>query len=256
MSGPPDLLALDFDGVICDGLREYFQVAWRAHCQLWADETTDAPSELAAVFYRLRPIVETGWEMPVVIHALRSGFSESEILRDWPNLSLELLQHHQASPHAVGQVVDGLRDQWIEQDLAGWLAEHRFYSGVIDRLKQVENFVIISTKESRFIRQLLAQAGLNVRNNQIFGKEQQRPKADVLRALQPQYQSIWFIEDRFKTLENVAQQPDLINVQLFLADWGYNLSVEREKALQSARIQPINLSQFSASFDQWIRPSN
>jgi len=29
------LLAFDFDGVICDGLREYFQVAWRVYSDLW-----------------------------------------------------------------------------------------------------------------------------------------------------------------------------------------------------------------------------
>ncbi|TAF20763.1 MAG: HAD family hydrolase, partial [Nostocales cyanobacterium] len=32
----PTILALDFDGVICDGLIEYFEVAWRTYCQIWS----------------------------------------------------------------------------------------------------------------------------------------------------------------------------------------------------------------------------
>jgi phosphoglycolate phosphatase-like HAD superfamily hydrolase len=254
MSSQPELLALDFDGVLCDGLREYFQTAWQAHCELWTTAVAPAPEGLAEAFYRLRPIVETGWEMPVLIHALRSGFSEAEILADWSNISVELLQHHQTSPQVVGSVVDGIRDRAIAEDLATWLGSHRFYPGVIDRLKQVENFVIISTKESRFIHQLLTDAGVALPPERIFGKEQKRPKYEILRELKPHYRSIWFIEDRLPTLEKVTQQPDLHDVGLFLADWGYNLATERDRAAKSDRIQVIGLEHFTASFAAWQSP--
>jgi hypothetical protein len=250
----PTLLALDFDGVICDGLREYFLTAWKAHCQLWVPEAADVtqpPDGLAEAFYRLRPIVETGWEMPVVLHALRSGFTEVEILQDWPNLSLELLQHHELSPKQVGVMVDQVRDRWIAQDLPGWLAEHRFYPGVIDWLKTVDNFVIISTKEGRFIRQLLAQAGITLQDEQLFGKEQQRPKTAVLQELKQSNDRIWFVEDRINTLNKVIQHPELANVELFLADWGYNLPTEREAARSSDRIHLINLEQFAQGWESW-----
>jgi phosphoglycolate phosphatase-like HAD superfamily hydrolase len=251
MIGEPDLLALDFDGVICDGLKEYFQTAWRAHCQLWAPDVSEPPLGLAEAFYRLRPIVETGWEMPVVIHALRSGFTEREILQDWHNLSLELVQHHRMTPQAVGQVVDRVRDRWIAEDLSGWLAEHQFYPGVVDWLKTLGKFVIISTKESRFIQQLLLQVGIEMPSTHLFGKEQQRPKYTILRELKPQYRSIWFVEDRFKTLEKVIQQPDLGDVKLFLADWGYNLPSERETAQRSDRVRLISLAHLPQGFSSW-----
>jgi phosphoglycolate phosphatase-like HAD superfamily hydrolase len=251
LSNQPELLALDFDGVLCDGLREYFQTAWLAHCELWSADQSAPPAGLAEVFYRLRPIVETGWEMPVLIHALRSGFSETEILQDWSNIAVELLQQHQTSPQAVGQVVDRLRDQAIADDLATWLGAHRFYPGVIERLKQIENFVIISTKEGRFIQQLLTDAGVALTPDRIFGKEQKRPKYEILRQLKPHYRSIWFIEDRLPTLEKVTQQPDLHDVGLFLADWGYNLPPERDRAARSDRIQVIGLAHFTAAFEAW-----
>lgn len=247
----PDLLALDFDGVICDGLREYFQTSWRAYCQLWHSPGAAPPEGLAEAFYRLRPVVETGWEMPVVLYALESGFSEAEILRDWHNLSLELLSQHRLEPRQVAAIVDGIRDSWIAQDLDRWLAEHRFYPGVVDRLKTLEQFVIISTKEARFIRALLAQAGITLREDQVFGKEQKRPKHEILRELQPHHDRIWFVEDRLKTLQGIEQQADLAEVGLFLADWGYNLPRERELAQTSDRIHLISLAQWDQDFGAW-----
>lgn len=252
MSDQPDLLALDFDGVLCDGLREYFQTAWKAHCHFWEDDVDVVPPQgLAESFYRLRPIVETGWEMPVIIHALRSGFSEAAILRDWSNLSIELLEHHQVSPQVVAEMVDRIRDHAIHHHLPEWLGEHRFYAGVIERLKQVEDFVIISTKEGRFIQQLLADAGLVLHPEQLYGKEQKRPKYAILRELKQHYQSIWFIEDRFKTLQKVIAQNDLADVSLFLADWGYNLPQERQQAADSDRVHLIGLEQFCSGFSEW-----
>ncbi|MGI8932627.1 MAG: HAD family hydrolase, partial [Phormidesmis sp.] len=66
----PQLIVFDFDGVICDGLIEYFQTAWKAYCQLFEPDSHQLPEGLAEKFYPLRPVVETGWEMPVLVQAL------------------------------------------------------------------------------------------------------------------------------------------------------------------------------------------
>lgn len=238
------LLAFDFDGVICDGLREYFQTSWRVYLRLWGIEGEEPSLSLQQSFYRLRPVVETGWEMPVMIHALASGFTEESILQDWSNIALELLHHHRIMPPDVGLIVDEVRDRWIREDLEGWLGLHDFYPGLIDYLKSLEDFVIISTKEARFIEALLARQGIHVQADRIYGKERQRPKAETLKLLLPQYPHITFIEDRFKTLQSIAKYPELASVTLLLADWGYNLPKERAMAQQSDRIQLVSLSTF------------
>ncbi|MEL6856377.1 MAG: HAD family hydrolase, partial [Cyanobacteria bacterium J06607_13] len=66
----PELIAFDFDGVICDGLIEYFQTAWKAYCQLFHPASEQPPEGLSDRFYPLRPVIETGWEMPILIHVL------------------------------------------------------------------------------------------------------------------------------------------------------------------------------------------
>jgi phosphoglycolate phosphatase-like HAD superfamily hydrolase len=239
------LLALDFDGVICNGLREYFQTSWQVYLRLWGTEEQQLPSDsVRQAFYHLRPVVETGWEMPVLIHALESGFTEENILQDWLNIALELLHHHQIIPPQVGSIVDEVRDRWIAEDLESWLGLHDFYPGMLEFLKSLDYFVIISTKEARFIQALLERYGVAITSDRIHGKEQQRPKYLTLQQLLPHYESITFIEDRFKTLQTIAGHSELDSVKLLLADWGYNLPQEREMARQSGRIDLVTLDEF------------
>jgi phosphoglycolate phosphatase-like HAD superfamily hydrolase len=102
------------------------------------------------------------------------------------------------------------------------------------------------------VQQLLQREGLNLPPKTIFGKEVKRPKYEILRELiqtaNHKPVSIWFVEDRLKTLQLVQQQPDLDDVQLFLADWGYNTPAERKAAQDDPRIQVVSLSQFAHNF--------
>ncbi|MBD2039481.1 HAD family hydrolase [Microcoleus sp. FACHB-672] len=257
-ANPPTILALDFDGVLCDGLLEYFQAAWRTYCQIWTPADTTPPAELAPIFYRLRPVIETGWEMPVLIRALVLGVPEEKILLEWQTIAPQLLLEEGLQPSDTGRQLDRLRDEWIATDVADWLSYHRFYPGVIERLRHLlqlpVRLVIITTKEGRFVRQLLQEQDIELPDACIFGKEVQRPKHFILRELlqtPADEPSIWFVEDRLKTLQIVQQQPDLTQVRLFLADWGYNTAVEREAAGATPHINLLSLSQFSQEFAAW-----
>jgi phosphoglycolate phosphatase-like HAD superfamily hydrolase len=255
----PDILALDFDGVVCDGLVEYFQAAWRAYCELFQPESKDPPEGLAERFYPLRPVIETGWEMPILLYGLLQGVPDEDVLQDWPNIVPRLLEASSVEAKSAAQAVDGVRDRWIHSDLEGWLSLHRFYPGVLDRIrKALESGVrpiIVSTKEGRFIRQLLTREGLHLPESDILGKEVKQPKYETLRQLQNQGQNpptIWFVEDRIKALQSVGQQPDLEAVELFLANWGYNLEADRQAAMADDRLHCISLEQFANSFSNWL----
>ncbi|MCU0551299.1 MAG: HAD family hydrolase [Leptolyngbya sp. Prado105] len=256
MLGSPNVLALDFDGVICDGLKEYFQTAWKAYAQIW--QVDAIPDEtIASQFYRLRPVIETGWEMPVLIRALVQGVSEAEILQDWIAIASKIVADDHLKPLEISTAVDTIRDRLIATDLENWLAEHEFYPGVIDRLRAILNrstqFFIISTKEGRFIKQLLKQEGIELSDSQVYGKESKRPKPQILTELKQAYAgSIWFVEDRLKTLQAVEKQETLQDVELFLADWGYNTEAEREEARKSDRVHLISLQQFEQDFSHWV----
>ncbi|MGB3200234.1 MAG: HAD family hydrolase, partial [Nodosilinea sp.] len=250
---------------LCDGLREYFQTAWRAYTDVFEPSAGSPPEGLAERFYPLRPVVETGWEMPLVLYGLMNGVADQEILERWSELVPQLLEQGKVEPATLGQAVDGVRDRWIQTNLDDWLGYQRFYPGVIDRLRQAiatgVELVIISTKEGRFIQQLLAKGGITLPGggplgpdpgDRILGKEVKRPKYETLRLIKSARvgQRIWFVEDRLKALQAVQGEPDLGAVELFLADWGYNTATDRAMATDS--IHSLALPQFCGSFDNWL----
>jgi phosphoglycolate phosphatase-like HAD superfamily hydrolase len=259
----PNLLALDFDGVLCNGLIEYFQTAWAAYVEIWESQTP-APPGLADRFYRLRPVIETGWEMPVLLRSLLLGTSDEAVLNDWPTLVAEQVQADGLDKVKIAATVDGVRDRWIKRDVDHWLAQHQFYPGVIDRLRQTiapesgqaeTAIAIVTTKEGRFVHQLLQQQGIQLPPDNVLGKEVKQPKYQTLRNLRDRHPgknpTIWFIEDRLNALKAVAQQPDLSNVRLFLADWGYNIERDRTAAVTDPAIELISLNTFTQPFDCW-----
>lgn len=256
----PSILALDFDGVLCDGLIEYFQTAWRTYCQIWSPSSLTPPDEMAPIFYRLRPVIEVGWEMPVLIRALVLAIPEEKILHDWPSVAQQILLEGNLSAVDIGVKLDSLRDEWIETDLETWLGLHRFYPGVVEKMRSLladssVQPIIVTTKEGRFVRQLLQQQQIEMHDEWIIGKECKRPKHQILRELieasNNDAVSLWFIEDRLKTLQSVQQQPDLNQVKLYLADWGYNTAIARDSVRNDERIKLLSLSQFAQDFDNW-----
>jgi phosphoglycolate phosphatase-like HAD superfamily hydrolase len=253
----PQTLALDFDGVLCDGLLEYFQTSWRAYRQTWLTSTHTPPDRLADSFYRLRPVVASGWEMPVLLRAIIKGFSEADILQQWQIVRTRIVADEDLNPKILGLRVDTIRDQWIGEDLTEWLSLHRFYPGVSQQLQQWLradlNLLIITTKESRFVQKLLDRENIPLPSDRIFGKDRQLPKAEVLRNLQnqPAPDPIWFVEDLLATLETVKRQPDLQDIGLFLANWGYNTAGDRQLAAKDNRIRLLSLNQFSQPFSDW-----
>jgi len=260
----PTLLALDFDGVICDGLLEYFQSTKRAYQTLWPDTSPIALDAQADAFYQLRPVIESGWEMPLLLRALVLGIDQTNIQHHWTAIAKELQTQEGINKAQLGPALDQVRDHWIQQNLDQWLGLHRFYPGILDQLKQwltIENppfLYIVTTKEGRFVRQLLHSHGVNFSEDCIIGKEIQQPKFKTLIQLLEKHNiagdRLWFVEDLLKTLTSVAQHPELEKAGLFLADWGYNTAENRASLQCQKRFQLLSLPQFAGDFEQWISP--
>lgn len=256
----PEILALDFDGVICNGLVEYFRTTCRTYCKIW-DEDSQCPIEgISTAFFELRPVIETGWEMPILLRALIKGIPEEKINHNWSTISQQIVLEEELNPQEIAKELDGTRDEWIRKDLPGWLSLHEFYPGVIEKLRslldtQETQIYIVSTKEGRFIEKLLQQQGIELPPGRIIGKESKRPKYETLREIISQASSpnipVWFVEDRLQALKLVQQQPDLSQVRLFLADWGYNTLQTREVARQNEHINVLSLTQFCQNLTSW-----
>ncbi|HSB79173.1 MAG TPA: HAD family hydrolase [Candidatus Methylomirabilis sp.] len=259
----PRILALDFDGVICNTVYEGLRSAWQVCREVRGEGGASPPPEVGAAFVRLRPVLEFGWEFPVLLLAILEGIPEPTLLQEFQQTWRQrTLTKYHLTPPVLAKQFDAARDRAIQASLTDWLKEQGLYPGMADRLRAtlrdgVQVFVL-TTKEGRFAHKLLEINGVTLPLAQVWGKERARPKPDLLRVLRQEqgieYGDIWFVEDRLKTLQAVEDQADLATVGLFLATWGYLMPGDREEATRDPRIVPLALDQFRQNFSAWLRP--
>jgi hypothetical protein len=258
----PNILALDFDGVLCDGMHEYFETSRRTYMRLWPHEPVPG-EELFPVFRALRPEIMTGWEMPLLLRAIVQGYPESAMLQDWDAVRDALV--HSESPQgdtlvdALTHTLDEVRRAWIATTHGDWLARNVPYCPLDDvrrLLAEPEYIVLVTTKEGEFARQILDHWGIPLAD--IQGKEAGTHKCDNLRTLIAQYTvahgqrpALWFVEDRLETLQHVTAHADLDDVGLFLATWGYNTPAMRASVQDNGRIRLLELEQFRCGLTSW-----
>ena len=259
MAGPK-LLALDFDGVICDTVREGCRSAWQV-CREFVKLDGDVPPpELKAKFVRLRPVLESGWEFPVLVLCILDGIPEATIFRSFQTeCRRRILDKYRVTPKELAARFDAVRDRAIARSLVGWLADQGLYPGMAERLQAVlrgeTEVYVITTKEGRFAHKLLEIHGVTMPADRVWGKEQARPKPELLRVLARErgveYGNIWFVEDRLKTLQSVEREGDLTEMGLFLATWGYVMPTDKDEAARGRRIVSLTLERFCQEFSSW-----
>jgi phosphoglycolate phosphatase-like HAD superfamily hydrolase len=252
----PDILALDFDGVICDGRQEYVQSGWRTYCQIWDSPSPTPPDGLAERYVALAAVIETDLDVPLLVRALMLDLPAEKILQEWPQLTPQLLAG--VAGDKIQAEFVRQRDRWMAEDFDHWLNQQPLYAGVADRLQQILaspiKLVIVTNRGQRFALQLLQAAGVMIPESQVFGKQSDRPKYQVLRQLiTPAQSRLWFVEDHVKALHLVQQQPDLAQVELFLADWGFNTPTVRAEVAADPQIRLLSLAQFTQpDFSGWL----
>ncbi|XP_075519160.1 uncharacterized protein LOC142553053 [Primulina tabacum] len=262
-----DLYALDFDGVLCDSCGESSLSAVKAAKVRWPNLFDGVDSSLedwiVDQMYTVRPVVETGYENLLLVRLLlemkipsvrkssvAEGLTVEGILDDWFKIKPVIMAEWDEKKDPLIDLFGKVRDEWIDNDLAGWIGTNRLYPGVPDALKFASSkLYIVTTKQSRFADALLRElAGVAIPLERIYGLGT-GPKVEVLKKLQnmPEHQglALHFVEDRIATLKNVIKEPELNNWNLYLGDWGYNTQKEREEAGGIPRIHLLQLCDFN-----------
>lgn len=247
-AGP--LLVFDFDGVLVDGMPEYW---WAARCAALAlDPRLQLPEAVPAAFAALRPFIHQGWEMVLVAALIgRSGFAPPATADAYAALLARGLPSQGWTAPQLQAALEAVRSEALAQDRHLWLARHRFYPGVEARLGRLAEegvpWLVLTTKGGAFAAALLRAAGLQPQA--VYGHEQ-GSKPAVLQQLRDQGRPLWFVEDRRPTLERVRATPELASVRCFLALWGY-LAPGDAQGLEPLGIAPLAAEQFAAPLAHW-----
>lgn len=259
-----DILALDFDGVMCHSSPESSVSAVIACDKLWGYEMTDKEKEaVKGHLMQLRPIVETGYENMLLARLaieeirLSGAFDAQLILSIWgPQIRDALLQKFDCKKENLIAYFGDTRDSFIKEDFNKWISLNSVFDCVKKTFDEMEekpnmaNYFIITTKQERFVRAILERNNISCPpNDRLFGLENKiGSKPEILKMLVEKFpnQRLHFIEDRVETLEKVASMPELDDVQLYLAKWGYVTEEQLKVAgkLQN-RIEIINEDRFA-----------
>jgi phosphoglycolate phosphatase-like HAD superfamily hydrolase len=244
------LYAFDFDGVICDSAIETAMSGWKAAQELWTDLPADLPSDLLEKFRLIRPVMETGYEAILILRLLFEGMSVEYLLAHFDKQIEVLMIRDELTVQELKQQFGETRDQWIADDLDSWVAMNPLYGPIADKLRQLNaiNTVIITTKQERFVQQILSANQIQFPRESIYGLDRNMSKQHILHNLMLERpgDTILFIEDRLPTLINVIADAQLDPIVLYLANWGYNTDEDCEQASQRERLRLLDLSAVNA----------
>ena len=253
------LLVLDFDGVIIDGIKEYWTSSRQTCLNLLSPEEKEniyLSSEIPSKFKAMRPWVHHGWEMVILAAECSSKTSQlnlkgvEKFSRNYSAECSLALNKWGWTSSQLQEALNQTRRDAISHDFNQWLNSHQPFSLVVQRLQKLEKenieFAILTTKSIEFTKKLLN--CFNLRPKLVFGHES-GSKIEVLNQLLQKRIIQGFIEDRRSTLEKVLKDEKLESIPCYLASWGY-LKDEDRKNLPSG-IKLINQENFKEPISNW-----
>jgi len=243
------IYALDFDGVICDSTIETGISGWKAAAQIWTDFTTPLPpSELIERFRQVRPVMGTGYEAILIVRLLHNGETVEAIMDQYEEKKQKLIKDSKLNIDMLKKLFGETRDHWIEKDLVDWVGMNPLFPGIAEKLQGLSEqgiWYIVTTKQERFVRQILDANQVQLPVERIFGLDRNMSKEAVLIELDNKHaeEKIYFVEDMLSSLTKVLNNRKLQSVKLFLAVWGYNTAEQKLDAEKQA-IELINIDNF------------
>ncbi|MDA1143001.1 MAG: HAD hydrolase-like protein [Planctomycetota bacterium] len=243
-----NLLALDFDGVICDSAGECLYSAFNTYAAARGLQSAGSVSDIRRdwydTFYQMRPYIRDGKDYFVILYFLEHGIPiESQTQFDDQSAAVmgevcslaevestdELEQHFQDSRRAIRA-----------RDEAAWFDMNPLYDhmrkGLESRGPSFEGVYITTSKPTDAATQILYHHGIRIPESQILGKDKvKKTKAKnsqmeaVARAANIELSEILFLDDQVSHL-TAAQK---IGVQCFAATWGYITGAQVEEAVQA-----------------------
>jgi phosphoglycolate phosphatase-like HAD superfamily hydrolase len=221
----PGVLALDFDGVICDSWRECAFITW-------AGQHGWAPSEFAASAFPAIPGAFIQRFLALRGYARHLGHFLVPVLPGSERISCRAdfdLYYAGLAPEEVATFVErALRFRASVQNRRWkqWLAFHVLYEGVSELLSPLsDRLYIVTARDRQLVRELLATHGIAVQPERIYSER--CSKSAALRDIQArEHAGVYFVDDDLDDV--VAAQRD--GYRAVWALWGYSAPEDRAKA--------------------------
>ncbi len=252
------IFLFDFDGVIVDGMDEYWHSSLLA-CEKFLNSPNIAVDQklykkVPNIFKEIRPWVKYGWEMILIVHEIikkensLNNFNKVNYINKYHQNCQRILKDNCWLAKDLQKILDKSREYQIEKDFEKWVNLHNpFFEVVkfIEELKKREiKTGIITTKGEIFAEKILKQ--LNIFPEFVFGYES-GTKIEIAEKVAQNYEILGFIEDRKKTLIDIKQNYKTSHIPCLLADWGYLKEKDRYNLNNGIKLLKLdNLGQLVA----------
>jgi len=219
------VLALDFDGVLCDSAREAFVVALRTYRRVLSRELAgdERDEALFRAFVELIPLGNRAEDYAIALAAIERG----RALADQAAYDAFRGELDPAALRAFHKQFYRERAAWLEADPEDWHAHMRAYPGVCELLRRRAGdaaLAIATAKDRRSVRELLARYGIAdlFPEQAVLDKETAVSKREHISQIAGRTgapaSEITFVDDKVNHLEDVAPS----GARCVLATWGYN----------------------------------
>jgi len=232
------IFLFDFDGVIVDGMQEYWHSSLLA-CERYLNSPNITIDQklyqgVPNSFKEIRPWVKYGWEMILIVHEIIKAENpltkdnKDDFINNYHQNCQRILKDNSWTAEDLQKILDQSRRYQINKDFETWVNLHNPFFEVINFMEELKKrgikTGIITTKGKVFAEKILKQ--LNIYPEFIFGYES-GTKIKIAEKLTQTYEILGFIEDRKNTLIDIKKNAGTSHIPCFLADWGYLKSTDK-----------------------------
>ncbi len=226
------IFLFDFDGVIVDGMQEYWHTSLLA-CERYLNSPYISVDQklykrVPNSFKEIRPWVKYGWEMILIVHEIiktenpLTNDNKDDFINNYYQNCQKILKDNYWLAEDLQTILNKSREYQIHKDFRKWVDLHNPFFEVINLIEELSKREIktgiITTKGKIFAEKILRQ--LNIYPEFVFGYES-GTKIKIAQKLSETNEILGFIEDRKKTLIEIKQNSETSHIPCFLANWGY-----------------------------------
>lgn len=241
-----NLLALDFDGVICDSRPECLITGLAAYSRLEPDRERPARDieaidpELVSRFMGHRHLVRVAKQFVLLFDLLFNDNSIDDSIELEEQTNAEYFRLEQYKKYFYAE-----RQAWFQEDPASWFAHNDVFKDVLEVAGiwyGREALAIVSAKDEQSISSILSHKGLQMDPAWIFDTNK-GDKPRHIQDLAKKYSKVFFVDDNLQNLLMVNSD----QVTPFLASWGF-VSQHSLGTAQIAGIEILDPLQFVERF--------
>ncbi len=252
------MLIFDFDGVLINSIDEVVLTTYNATTATLHTALTDLPPELVSLFKRNRFHVQPIGDAILMMQWCLNNYQSDPEKMLTPREYQSIIADAAVALKMRSDRIYKSRSRFIEKDQPAWLALHRPYQPLWNKLIQsdYQPLVILTNKNKDATLRLCRFFDLNVDENNVYPGDHGVSKSQHMRCIQERFEtaSFYFIDDSVKNLKQLDEDinRDKEVLALMFARWGYT-GPDDQRLAESYGYQVFNQKSLISFFEKRIQ---